>query len=161
MKILRSAIVTAGAAATILMGTSPASAQTVITFGGTASIGCFGCGEYGPEGNSACFHVHGVLHGHVVADVQGCATFTVTEPAGAACVLSGSAQGEINIAGTAVTGEAVAVDASFTWTRVGATAVVSVPGVGTGAAVFVVTSPVGNPCGGAVEAHFGGALAGA
>lgn len=160
MKILRSAIVVAGAAASVLMSTAPGNTATAAAFSGTAEIGCFGCGEYGPDGNAADFTVAGTIQNEVGTGT-GWATFTVTEPTGAACVVSGSAQGEIHIDGTSVTGATIDIDASFTWTRVGATAVVSVPGVGTGAAAFKVTEPVGNPCGGAVSASFAGAIAGA
>lgn len=152
MKILRRAIVAAGTAATILTSTTPASAQTAIVFEGSASIGCFGCGTYGPAGNGACFSVTGVIHGTAVVNAGGCATFTVTEPIGATCVVSGSAQGEITLGGDTYT---------FTWTRFGAVAIISVPDLGTGAATFLVTSPAGNPCGGSVTARFAGELAGA
>lgn len=152
MKILRSAIVAAGAAASILMSTTPASAVTAAVFEGTATIGCFGCGTYGPAGNSANFTVTGVVQNNPVSATGGSATFTVTEPIGATCVVSGSAQGEITFAG---------ITADFTWTRFGPVAVVSVPGVGTGAAAFAVTSPAGNPCGGSVTASFAGTIAGA
>lgn len=153
MKILRSAIVAAGAASAILMSTTPASAATAAVFKGSAEIGCFGCGTYGPAGNSASFTVWGVVQNQPTepTGAGGSATFTVTEPVGALCVVSGSAQGEITLGG---------ITADFTWTRFGATAVVSVNGVGTGAAAFKVTTPVGNPCGGAVKAEFAGAIVG-
>jgi len=150
--ILRSAIVAAGAASTMIAGMTPASAAPggVVAFTGTASIGCFGCP--GPRPGTAVLSGTGVtLEGNVISGTAN-ATYTVTDPADVTCVITGSATGS-------VTG---AINVGFTWLRVGATAVITTTGEvnGAGAAVFVVTSPVGNPCGGPVTATVVGAVAG-
>lgn len=150
--ILRSSILVAGAAAAMLIPTTPASAANAATVNGTASIGCFGCGTYGPAGNSASFTASGTVNGVTAANASGSATYTVNEPVGATCVASGTAEGSITVEGVGTT--------NFNWTRVGAHATVTT-GWGTASVVFAVTSPVGNPCGGAVTASFAGNLAGA
>ena len=162
MKILRSAIVAAAAASSILMTTTPASAATAGVFVGDAEIGCFGCGVYGPAGNVADFTVAGVVNDQVGTGT-GYAEYTVTEGTDAACVISGTAEGKIYITATSVTGGTESYESEFSWARTGAVAVVTVSGEvnGTAAAVFVVTDPVGNPCGGPVTAKFAGAIVGA
>ena len=160
MKILRSAIVGAAAASSILMATTPASAQTAGAFEGQAHIGCFGCGIYGPGGNGADFQVAGTINGNTGTGT-GWASFTVNEPPGAGCIISGSADGEIHVTVDGTAGSAT-YDSTFAWGRVGAVAVITVTGDinGTATAAFKVTNPVGNPCGQAVDAQFAGAIAG-
>lgn len=147
--ILRSSILVAGAAAAMLIPSTPASAANAAVVVGSATIGCFGCGTYGPAGNSASFTAAGTVNGVTAAGAAGSATFTVTEPVGATCVVSGSATGTISVDGVGSTG--------FTWSRTGAYANV-VTAWGNAHVAFAVTSPVGNPCGGAVTASFVGAL---
>lgn len=155
--VLRNAVLVAGASATMFLPGS-ASATSAAQFTGTATIGCFGCGTYGPAGNSATFCVNGVVNNVNVTCVpgttNGTATFTVTEPVGATCVVSGTATGTITVTGVG--------SAGFTWNRTGPHARVTVSAWGsTAEVVFNVTSPVGNPCGGPVTAVFSGTLTGA
>lgn len=160
MKILRSAIVVAGAASSILMATTPSSAQTAGAFEGEAHIGCFGCGVYGPTGNGADFDVAGTINGNTGTGT-GYAKFTVNEPPGIGCIISGSAEGEIHVDVNG-TGGSASYDSTFSWGRAGAVAVITVTGDinGTATAAFKVTSPVGNPCNQAVQAQFAGAIVG-
>lgn len=150
--ILRSAIVAAGAASTMIAGMTPASAAPggAVAFTGTANISCFGCPGT-PSGTASLTGVGVTLDAQVV-NGSATANYTVTEPTDETCVVTGTANGS-------VTG---AIDVSFNWIRVGATAVITTTGDvnGAGVAVFVVTSPVGNPCGGAVTATVAGAVAG-
>lgn len=150
--ILRSSILVAGAAAAMIIPTTPASAANAAVVVGDATIGCFGCGVYGPVGNSATFTAAGTVNGVTAAGAAGSATYTVNEAPGTGCIISGSAEGSISVTGVGST--------NFNWTRTGAVAIVTT-GWGTAAVAFAVTSPVGNPCGGAVTAKFAGALVGA
>ena len=152
MKILRSAIIAAGVAATTAMTFSPASADPgAVAFSGTATIACFGCGD---STGTATLQGEGATAGRGVVSGSASATFTVNEPAvGPACVVTGTATGS-------VTG---AINVTFGWTRVGATAVITTNGeiTGAGAAAFHVTSPSGIPCGASnVTADVAGAVAG-
>jgi hypothetical protein len=147
---IRSTVVALGAAVAMVVPSTPASAANVAVFHGTATIGCFGCGQYGPVGNSASFTVSGILNGVTAVNAAGTATFTVLGPIGSTCLLSGAARGSLTVAGVGST--------EFFWTRVGA-AVVVTTGWGTGEAAFAITSPLGNPCGGSVDATFAGMLA--
>ena len=110
-------------------------------FTGTVTIGCFGCGTYGPSGNHGSFTLTGVTNGEFTAE------FTITTPPGSGCVLTDSVAGDFS---GAVTG-------SFTWTRYGQHLDIrtnGLPGEGT----FVITEPIGNPCGMAVTAFVSGTL---
>ena len=155
MKILRNVVLAAAVAGATAMTGTPANAAGAGVFTGVASINCFGCGV---SNGSADLWVTGVVGTTPAAAVQGVtppnakATFSVTEIP-SQCPVTGSAVG-------VVTG---AVNVGFSWTRVGATAVITTTGDinGGGAAAFAVTSPVGNPCGGAVTAQVVGAVAGA
>jgi hypothetical protein len=151
--ILRSAVLAAGVVSAIALSTTGASAQGAGEFNGSAHINCFGCGvSTGTAELSVTGEVNGsVVVGGITANAH--ASFTVNEPTGPTCVVSGSASGT-------VTG-AVSVD--FNWTRVGAVAVITTSGQisGAGVAAFVVTSPVGVPCPGPVDALVVGAVAGA
>jgi hypothetical protein len=175
-KILRSTALVAGSVAALLVPAGTASAASAAEFNGVATIGCFGCGSYGPTGNKAYFCANGTIdengvRGGVYVDPNGnapcngavggdgvtghgSATFTVNEPVGGAtCVLSGTAEGDITVTGAGST--------HFNWTRTGAVAVVSTGDWGTAGVAFVVTAPLGNPCTFAVKALFAGALVGA
>ncbi len=150
--ILRSAIVAAGMATALATSMTPASADTgAVAFTGTASITCFGCGD--SNGTAALTGVGATVEGGVV-NGSATATYTVHEDnaVGIECVVSGTANGS--------TTGAVAVN--FNWTRVGAVAVITTSGQinGAGVAGFAVTSPVGPPCGGPVQALVVGAIAG-
>ena len=119
-----------------------------VAFEGTATISCFGCGV---SSGSASLAVAGRTRRELVGGTS-TASFTVTEGP-TTCPVTGSANGTI-------TGE---VDAAFSWTRVGAVAVITTSGdvKGTGTAAFVVESPVGSPCGGPVSARVSGLIGGA
>jgi hypothetical protein len=138
--ILRSAVIAAGLATSVMVGMTGATADPGAgVFTGSANINCFGCGT---SNGKAHLDVTGTVSGGVDA------TFTVNEPA-ATCPVQGSATGS-------TTG---AVTVNFVWTRLGATAVITTTGQinGAGVAAFVV---VGLPCGGPVTATVAGALAG-
>jgi hypothetical protein len=147
--ILRTAVVVAGLATAVATSITPASAATgAIAFVGDAHITCFGCGDSGGTAN-----LTGAGVGGSASTGTATATYTVHEDTGAGCIVSGTASG--NVVGV--------VNVDFNWTRVGAVAVISTTGDinGQGVAAFVVTSPIGNPCGGAVSAEVAGAVAGA
>jgi hypothetical protein len=149
--ILRSAVLAASVAATVAGGMTPASAAVgdAVAFVGTAHINCFGCGD--STGTASLTGV-GVAGGAVVNGAAH-ASYSVNESAASpGCVISGTASGS-------VTG---AIAVQFNWSRVGAVAVISTTGDidGTGVAAFAVTSPAGNPCGGAVDAVVAGAIVG-
>lgn len=152
MKRLRKAVVAASAAVAALVPARPASALNVAEFDGSATIGCFGCGTYGPAGNSASFFVTGTVNGVTAVNAAGAATYTVTNPIGVTCVVNGTAIGSLTVNGVGST--------TFNWTRTGAVAVVTT-GWGTGLAAFAVVSPLRDPCGGTVTANFAGVLLGA
>ena len=153
-KILRRIGLAAAVTASVGMGSAPASAEGAGAFTGTANINCFGCGV---SSGTADLCVTGYVLGQPVVGVcitggrNATATYTVTEIP-SQCPVTGSATG-------VVTG---AVNVSFSWTRIGETAVITTTGDidGGGTAKFAVTSPVGNPCGGPVTASFAGAVAG-
>ncbi len=117
-------------------------------FTGNAHINCFGCGS---STGTASLSVAGIV-GTTFVDGSESASFTVVEGTGPTCVISGSASGS-------ATG---ALNLSFTWTRLGAVAVVTTVGDidGAGLATFVVTSPVGNPCGRSADVSVVGSIAG-
>jgi hypothetical protein len=148
--ILRTAVVVAGLATAVATSITPASAAPgAVAFVGSANITCFGCGD---SAGTASLTGVGVVNGGA-ANGSASATYTVHEDTGAGCIVSGTASGSVS----------GAVNVDFNWTRVGAVAVISTTGDvnGQGVAAFVVTSPVGNPCGGAVSAEVAGAVAGA
>jgi hypothetical protein len=150
----------AAAAAIFVAGASPVSAAgpTAATFEGVARIGCFGCGSYGPSGNSADIWVTGLVDGgqasarYGVDPSNATATFTVNEPTGAGCLLNGAASGTVTVQTSAGP-----KSSPFTWQRVGSEATITLSAWGAIAyAHFSVTSPIGNPCGGPVDAYFDG-----
>jgi len=157
-KILRSAVLVAGIATSITMGMTSANAAGAGVFTGTAKINSFGTGA---SSGTADLCVHGYVLGQPVvgACVEGVtgrvgnvkATFDVFE-ASATCPLTGQASGSFS----------GAVNGTFNWTRVGATAVISITGGnlagGSGTAAFKVTEPAGLPCGGPVVATVVGAI---
>ncbi len=155
--ILRTAVLAAGTAALVATST-PASATTAGAFEGTAELNCFGCGTR-TTGNHAELNFYGVFDGEVVAPATGVVDsstgFTINEPTGPTCVVTGDANGNVIVnTGTRT------VTVKFNWTRIGATAVITTEGFGTGSAAFKVVEPVGVPCGQRVVATFAGDLAG-
>lgn len=131
-------------AASIAVPLAPSVAEesdvAVLAMEGT--IGCFGCGTYGPAGNS--------MTGTVVAGEGGFQTgaavtssFTVNEGTGVGCVVSGTASGVITTSdGTTE---------SFHWTRVGALTDWTFGSGATGTGTFAVADPDGLPCGRSVR----------
>lgn len=158
--VVAAATVLASAVTTVLPAPS-ASGATAVQFQGSATIGCFGCGQYGPSGNGATLWLNGVLHNRPLQATfpfaaNGWAEYTVNTPSGVMCTLTGAANGNIHVDFA----DGGGFEAAFAWTRVGSVAMISVPGVGVGVAAFHITSPVGNPCGASVQAYFAGELVG-
>ena len=107
----------------------PCEDATAVAFTAIARIDCFGCGDS-----------QGTAHLDIIGGGTAEATYTVNEPAiGPACVVTGTASGS-------TTG---AINVTFSWTRVGATALITTGGEieGAGVAAFHVTEPSGIPCG--------------
>jgi hypothetical protein len=148
--IMRSAVLAGAAIPAIAIGTStaPAYAQGAGTFHGTAHINCFGCGS---SSGTAALSVTGEINGVAKVEAGVTASYSVTEAPGT-CPATGNATGSFS----------GAVNGSFTWIRVGANAVITTSGDinGAGVAAFAVTSPVGLPCGGPVNATVVGGVAG-
>jgi hypothetical protein len=142
-----------------IAGTMPASADDdvaiVAVFTGTAHINCFGCGT--STGTAELAGQDPSVSAEVETDdaelETAHAAYSVQEDGGTSCVITGTATGT-------TVGELATV--SFNWTRIGAVAVISTTGEinGAGVAVFVVTSPIGLPCGGPVDATVVGTVAG-
>lgn len=145
--ILRTTTVVA-ALASALAGSPSVSAQDAGHYQGPANINCFGCGI---SSGTASLTFTGYYNGYAVVNGPAFASYTVVETP-SQCPVTGSATGTV----------VGAVNVVFNWTRVGATAVVTTSGDinGGSVAVFAVTSPVGNPCGGPVQALVQGAVAG-
>ena len=179
-KILRSLGLTAALIGSVGLGTTPAHAGPgAVAFVGEAHINCFGCGVSSgtaelcaigyvvPQGVVKCVDEGPLVDwaNDAIANLPAIppvpplptvapnvwATYTVFESP-TTCPITGSANG-------ATTGDVVV---QFNWTRVGATAVITTTGDinGGGVAVFAVTDPIGNPCGGPVTAVVAGAIAG-
>lgn len=142
--------VTAALSAVPLLVPAPVAAVTLGEFHGDAILPCFGCGRR----DDGTFHgtFTGVIGDEPVAGAPMGASFSYEEPV---CPVLG------NASGTAVVVDVAQVD--FTWTRVGAHAVITFSGdvSGNGVATFVVTSPAGNPCGQPVTAIVAGTVVGA
>jgi hypothetical protein len=153
MRPARIALLTVATLASALVAVPPATAATTgaLLFSGTAHISCFGCG--GSTGTAALSFTG--AKGTFVSSGSASAYYTVNEPPGNACLLTGSATGTVS----------GFVNVSFAWNRVGALAVVTTTGDfdGSGVAEFVVASPglPSIPCGGPVDASLAGALVGA
>jgi hypothetical protein len=149
-RMMRAGLVAALAIAGIAIGTTDSASAKASggVFNGTASINCFGCGT---SSGTAALKVSGVLQGKAGAQKALSASYTVSE-ASATCPAVGTANGSFS----------GAVSGSFTWTRVGATAVITTSGgiKGAGIAAFAVKKPVGLPCGGPVTAVVAGSVAG-
>ena len=148
-RLLRAAAVAVPAAASIALGTAaPGYAAGGGTFNGQAHIPCFGCGV---SSGTASLSFSGVANGKVIVLGPMNATFTDTEQS-TTCPVMGTANGSF-------TG---ALNGTFTWSRVGATAIITTSGDlnGVGVAAFVVVQPKGLPCGGPVTADVVGSVAG-
>jgi hypothetical protein len=150
---LRSAAL-AVAASSVVLTSAPAHAATFATVVGDVTIGCFGCGTYGPSGNDADFWITGIWNNRPVAarylvdPPNATATFTVTETIGPQCMVAGSATGTITVDGQS---------ASFTWTRIGTILIVSIPAPGaTGVLSFTSVDPM--PCGHRAVFHVNGTM---
>ena len=150
---MRRVLVRAAAAAALGAATlapAPASAVSSFTVYGEAHIGCFGCG---PTIGAADLWVTGVYDNQPVAATypvdppNGSAHFVGNTPAGPSCLLSGTAEGTVTVGLSTAT---------FTWVRVGGTALIAIPGVARAAVQVWVAEPVGNPCGGPVRLVFSG-----
>ena len=157
MRTLRGTTTALALTVMLVPGAPPADAATAATFEGTAEIGCWGCGTYGPAGNSADFTVTGVFDDTPMVANRGSASFTVKTPTGVGCVVSGQATGSLSIAGDRVRTR------SFVWSRVGSFAVITIatpgrPGI-TGWAKLVLSSDSVPPCGARARIRYYGALA--
>jgi hypothetical protein len=157
--------VVVGLVAVLLTPVVPAHAAGGVTFTADVVINGFGIGASTGE---AWLCVNGVVNGRVVTNTNVCssttghaganahATFAVYEDP-ALCPAVGSANGS-------VTG---VINTSFVWSRVGTGAVILTSGGdfgnGKGCAKFVVTDPLGNPCGttGYIHASAKGSVAAA
>jgi hypothetical protein len=147
----RAACLLVAAAATVA-APDPASAVSAATFTGTAHVVCFGCGT---SSGTATLTVVGVVN-RVVVTGPATASFDTVEPAGATCVITGFAEGDV-VVQTVVGPQR----SRLFWTRLGAVALITLPDWrANGTTTFTVTSPVGNPCGGPVTAAISGAFAG-
>lgn len=118
----------------------PASALGPYTLDLDATIACFGCGV-----------TFGSLTGDVVAGVGGFRTgaqitgdFTHDGPP-ASCPITSSASGSMTTSDGYTT--------SFNLTRLGGDVLATFDDGSVATGTFVVTSPLGNPCGGPVTAH--------
>jgi hypothetical protein len=147
-KIMRSAVLAVPAGVAILAGTTaPAYAQGAGSFHGNAHINCFGCG---PSNGTANLKVTGEVNGTAKAEADVFVTYSLNEDP-TTCPAQGTASGSYS----------GALNGTFNWTRVGASAVLTVSGDinGAGVAVFATTK-AGLPCGGPVDAVVAGSVAG-
>jgi hypothetical protein len=140
----------ATALSTALSTPAASAVPGAIEFQAAVRIDCFGCGDSigsaslctvfvsTPSGASVCAGAMTEFVS-VTAGPASEATFTVHEGTGIDCVISGTAEGDVF----------GAVNVTFTWTRVGAFALISTSGEinGSGVALFVITGPAGLPCG--------------
>lgn len=156
-KILRNIGLSLAVAGSLGLGTPPASAEDVVVFHGVARINCFGCGTSSGSADLCAIVKAPPYPPYICVGIERShwdtfATYTVFEAPGQ-CPVTGSATG-------ATTG---AVAVTFSWTRVGANAVITTAGDvnGGGVAAFKVTEPAGLPCGGPVVATVAGTVAGA
>lgn len=146
---LRNAVTGCALAVGLAMPAGPAQASGAVHFSGAAHIDCHGCGY---SGGDATMSVTGTSNGVTLMAAPANATFTAYAPYTPACMLSETVNGSA----------AGALDASFTWSRLGNVAVITTYGdiTGSGTAVVTATSPLGLWCGGPVTFYFEGALGG-
>ena len=153
--LLRNAVLAGAVGVTTMAGTSPASADpSVLTFVGNVYVDCFGCA--GTSGTAA-LTLAGTFGTTLVVGQPAAATFDAAYPpvipGVAGCLVFGVANGTMTSGGISV---------DFTWTRVGAVAVITTSGDvdGAGTALFAVTDPLGVPCSQRVTATVVGAIGG-
>lgn len=176
--ILRWVGVTAALCGCLFSGARSATAGPgAIAFVGEATIDCFGCGELGSGNGTAELCAEGYVTNDlaltpcvVPAQVLPWASRVIGTPHPLpingnvfATYSVGGPPIMCPIAGAATGSTTGAVEVVFTWTRIGATALITTQGDinGGGVAVFVVTDPaVGSPCGGPVRAVFAGVITG-
>ncbi|HVF06607.1 MAG TPA: hypothetical protein VNA20_17350 [Frankiaceae bacterium] len=97
------------------------------------TVGCFGCGTYGPAGNSIDGSVV-VGHGPLRTGARVTGTFTI----------NGGCFGDATATGTLTSD---GYGAGFTWIQAGAPARFRIDGFGSGGGGFAIESPRGIPCG--------------
>ena len=159
MRRLRAALVVAALVASLApVGGRPTPAYAddplVLTFDGTASIGCFGCGPSGPEGNSLDATVTAVVDGHPMVGTMW-AEYEVDVPACPTCLVSSAARGVLLTEFG---------DAEFSLGRLGALAVIVYTWRGSGAGgegvvTFAMTRPPGaDTCDRRADFHVTGVL---
>ena len=108
------------------------------------TVGCYGCGVYGPAGNSldwAC-DAACVFDGEPCVGCTGYGSFTIMSGADASCTLSATLDGTI---------QRPYGEREFTMTIVGGIWTMSVAGDETSSGVVATREPVGIPCGGPVK----------
>ena len=158
MRTLRGTTIALALAVTLGPGAPPAVAATDAWFEGTAAVGCFGCGPYGPAGNSASFTVTGLYDNTAMLAAPGTAAYTVNGGGGGyGCVIGSTASGTITIAGDP------AGTRQFHATVLGAFITITITRNGyqriDGAAVMTITNPASvPPCGGSITARVIGHL---
>ena len=118
-----------------------------LTAGGThidLTIGCYGCGIYGPDGNTLDWTCEAacVFDGQSCVGCTGTGEFTVTGDPGVSCLVGTSMAGTIS----RPSGER-----DFTMSIVGGVWTMSVTGEKASSGVVATRNPVGNPCGQAVS----------
>ena len=152
MRIRRSITAAAVSALALAGGSAPARAEKAGVVHMTITIGCYGCGVYGPTGNSVAFSCYGVcdVGGPCTGTCHYTGTGTVSIPTDVNCNGFGSLLGSLGTPyGT--------VGLGISW----------IPGAMLGSVdnaalngTWAATSPMGLVCGGAVEVTFVGTVAG-
>jgi hypothetical protein len=130
-----------GLAAALCLPATPASAQGVGAFTGTVHLDCFGCGV--SNGTASMTYVEAGTS--VIALGSRNAAMNVRSPILGSCLVESTMNGDI----------AGVVNREFHWTVLGAVLVVTeweADRAYWGAGTFVITSPVGIPCGSQVDA---------
>ena len=154
---IRSTLVAIVAFVASLAGTSaPAHATTAADVHMQISFGCYGCGTYGPAGNSVAWWCYGVciIDGHVCAGA--CHYYgngTVNSGTGIGCVVSSTMSGTITFP-TGVWNYTLSMTLgtwSMTFTKSGSPTM-------TGAGTYTFSSASVPPCGAAVTATFVGVM---
>ncbi|HVF06304.1 MAG TPA: hypothetical protein VNA20_15790 [Frankiaceae bacterium] len=151
---VRTNLTAAAALAAAAFGSAPpASAATAGTIQMAITIGCYGCGTYGPDGNSISVTCTGVCNLGGVTCTGVCSYSgggTADVPVGLTCLLEGRMTGDIYTAGGPVSFALSFVAPYWVMTLEGATA----------AGAYAITSPVGLVCDSAVTLTFAGTIAG-
>jgi hypothetical protein len=156
--VLRTAGLVAALAGSLAVTAPPAAAdEGVFPFFGTIHSNCFGCGSATGSGyvcvvtpdGAACVYYPRARRAGITYNTS--LNFTESEPTGVGCLLTGSASGT-------ATG---AINVTFSLTRLGSFFVITTSGDvnGAGVGALQVTSPLGVPCGGPVDAQIAGSIA--